>query len=187
MIYSLYFQDASIAMGAHSFRGTDKFPPTEEQGNPLLGMVAQYQSCFVDLQQLRVTLDGWSEDTIQKTIDNHELWKTHHLAHHPTSSRIKQTILIINFLAGRRFEALEMSSTGQYYKHSCGGHLYRLSTLEQMVNHIETHHHRQNMIKYDSRHHGREETPSEAGDVGTHHKHRSLVNIAMAVELIRSC
>lgn len=169
-------------MGAYSFRGADKFIPMKEQETPLLKMVAQYRECFVDLQQCRVTLDGWSEDTIQQTIDKHKLWETHGLAHHHPSSRIKQTILIINFLAGRRFEALEMSSTGQYYEHTCGGHLYQLSTLEQMVHHIETHHHRHDMIEHSSWHHSRENMPSKADEVGAHRTHSSLVNIATEVE-----
>lgn len=52
-------------------------------------------------------------------------------------------ILTILFLAGPRFDAL--ATDGNNYIHDCGKRLYRLSTLEEMVHHIETHHHRREM------------------------------------------
>lgn len=108
-------------------------------------MVAQYRTCFVALENANVTLNIWSEETIQRLLYfNEDFWCTY-IGHHQ-QLQVKQIVLIINFLAGPRFEALAMSSDCQSYEHNCGKVNYRLGTLEEMVHHIEKHHPRQEMV-----------------------------------------
>lgn len=102
----------------------------------------------MDLQKSKVTLDRWSKDLIKHLkYSVIGFWETNGIGQHHHNPLVKQMILIIHFLAGPRFEALALSSDRQSYKHFCANEIFLLSTPQDMVYHVETHHHHRDMAR----------------------------------------
>lgn len=114
----------------------------ESENDHFLGIVAQFRSVFVSLEESKITMNMCTQSDIDNIVEHQwDFWKAHlddgarRKQHH-----LIQKILIINFLAGVNFERLTKVSAGGPYIHSCRGRDVELYTIEEMIDHIESEH-----------------------------------------------